>query len=202
MDLPPEIQPAWFAKFAMQQDQLSVEIHSMRKEITQLSTQLSDITKTAEFALEKAESADRRAKVAEETAQEIRQENFQLRESLNGLEKKVSNLELQARRENLIFYGIQEKKENETWRDCEDAVCTILKEQMEIEGVQFERVHRLGIKSKNSKSPRPIVAKFSYYKAREHVWQNRHKLADTNYSVMEDYPQEIIEEEETTPSSI
>ena len=60
--------------------------------------------------------------------------------------------------------------------------------------IKFERVHRVGRKNANrdSRRPRPIVAKFSTYKDRELVRKQAPKtLKGSNFWVQEQFPPEI-----------
>ena len=55
----------------------------------------------------------------------------------------------------------------------------------------FQRVHRIG-KSVRGK-PRPILARFLLYRDRETVLRAGFELKDTEYMILQDFPQEIIE---------
>ena len=106
--------------------------------------------------------------------------------------KKRIHLELQSRRENLIFDGFSESKTKETWLDCENKIYKLFDESLGISSakeIRLERVHMLGPKIPGKR--RPIIAKFSFYEDRDNVWQNRTKLKNTNYWISEDFPQEI-----------
>ena len=59
----------------------------------------------------------------------------------------------------IIYYGIQ-RKEDETRQDCEELVCEMIADKLELaETIQFDRVHRL-----NAKPNSPIVARCIFYK--------------------------------------
>jgi len=90
----------------------------------------------------------------------------------------------------LIFEGVQESN-RETWEFSEAKLLGILKENMNLENISFERVHRLGNTGSNRRKPRPIIAKFSSFKERQLVWNNRTKLKGSNVWVSEDYPQVV-----------
>ena len=95
--------------------------------------------------------------------------------------------------ENLIFTGINEvqlvqgEQEN-----CERTLINFLAEHMQIyEQIQFDRVHRLGRYRRNQVRPRPIIAKFHEYRAKEMVKMRApDTLKHTNYGVREQYPDE------------
>jgi ribA/ribD-fused uncharacterized protein len=164
---------------------ISTELKSMTKTVT-------DISNSVEFAVGQAKDAVETARRSEKCIGELRTENYKLQSTVNDMQQKLLNLELQSRRNNLIFCGVPEQ-ENEKWEDCENAVADILG-SIGMQGVKFERVHRLG--QKRQGSHRHIIAKFCYYKDKERAWKSRFDLANieipaTNLWITEDYPPEI-----------
>ena len=100
----------------------------------------------------------------------------------------VDKIEGQSRRKNLIFHCVTES-EKETWEQTEDKVQRIIKEKLKIEGVSFERVHRLDTKIR----PRPVIAKFTSFKQRSNVLQERKNLRGTDIFVNEDFTHRVRE---------
>ena len=96
--------------------------------------------------------------------------------------------------ENLIFTGISEVFLNPgEVENCEQTLREFLSRQMNIkdEGIQFDRVHRLGRYKRNHAFPRPIIAKFHNFKSKEMVKQKAPStLINTNFGVREQYPDE------------
>ncbi|KAL0161314.1 hypothetical protein M9458_045039, partial [Cirrhinus mrigala] len=62
-----------------------------------------------------------------------------------------------------------------------------------VENICFERVHRLGAKKPGAPRPRPIVAKFGYFKQKEQVKSRGRELKGTDFSVNDQFPKEILE---------
>ena len=95
--------------------------------------------------------------------------------------------------ENLIFTGINEielrpgEQEN-----CERTLIGFLGEHMQIyDQIQFDRVHRLGRYRRNQARPRPIIAKFHEYRAKEMIKTRAPTaLRNTQFGVREQYPDE------------
>ena len=97
-------------------------------------------------------------------------------------------------RENLVFSGIPESElGRDEYEDCESLIRTVIREDMQIMRlIEFDRVHRLGRYKRGQTYPRPIVAKFTYYKDKEFVRHAAPKtLIGTNISVNEQFPSEI-----------
>jgi hypothetical protein len=51
----------------------------------------------------------------------------------SALFEKLSRLEDQSRRDNLIFWGVPEKDGTETWNDCEQTVRSILSDTFKVD---------------------------------------------------------------------
>ena len=59
----------------------------------------------------------------------------------------------------------------------------------------IERAHRIGAKDsdQNQNRSRMIVCKFANFKDRETIRKQGHLLKDTNFSIREQFPPEIVE---------
>ena len=183
----PEKEPAWMKTITTHLTQISEDIKQMDKKLSDIATTANYAIDTAQEAMVKCEEAKKDIEKVITDIEKVRTENIILKKNVCELNAKIVNFETQSRRNNLIFCGIEEQ-ENETWKDCEDKLSIILK-AIGIENINFERVHRLGIKESRSRN---IIAKFTYYKDREAVWAARFKLAGTNKWIMEDFPEEVM----------
>ena len=56
----------------------------------------------------------------------------------------------------------------------------------------IERAHRVG-KPRSDGKPRPIIAKFSFFKDKDFVLSKAPILAGTNFGVSPDFPKEIVD---------
>ena len=89
----------------------------------------------------------------------LKEENIVMRTRLENVEKQTDDLESRSKRNNIIIHGIQ-RKEDETRQECEELVCEMITDKLELaEAIQFKRVHRL-----NAKPNSPIVARCIFYK--------------------------------------
>lgn len=107
---------------------------------------------------------------------------------------KLMDVQWRSMRENLIFSGIPETElRRGEHENCESLVKEFIRNQMRIEReIEFDRVHRLGRYMQNQRYPRPIIAKFTYFKDKEHVRQAAPRtLIGTRYSVNEQFPPEM-----------
>ena len=61
----------------------------------------------------------------------LEKENTETKKTISQLTSKVSYLESQSKRDNLVFFGIP-KQQEETWDDCEDEVRIVLDENLKL----------------------------------------------------------------------
>ena len=164
MSDPPAEQPAW--------------LKTISENIEKMNSKLEGITESVEFATKTAQDAEKRAKNAEKKVGELHAENLLLKTELQKVQRQLSSLDSHSRRNNLIFEGIAESVD-ETWEMCEKTLLKIIKKVMKIDTeILFDRVHRIGRKATQGK-PRPVIARFSFCKHKDLVWQNRFSLEGT-----------------------
>ena len=103
------------------------------------------------------------------------------------LEYKSIDIEARGRRNNLLFYGFGEMR-NE---DCREKICNFVCEKFGLrrDAVVIERAHRVG-KFMLGKT-RPIIVAFRDYVTTENIMSQGRILKGTANSVSRDYPQEV-----------
>ena len=105
---------------------------------------------------------------------------------LRVLEYKSIDLEARSRRNNLLFNGIIESRDE----NCLSRIEQFLSEQLQIDNCpQFPRAHRLGKYKRDS--IRPIIVYFLDYRDTVHILSQANKLKGTKFSVNRDFPKEI-----------
>ncbi|XP_029831285.2 uncharacterized protein LOC115316122 [Ixodes scapularis] len=114
-----------------------------------------------------------------------------LKQTIGSLENKVDDLENRMRRNNLVFFGIPESQ-NETKSDLEQAVVSeILRDKLDIENAEVERLHRIGKPSTGK--PRPVIMKLREFNVKENILKNARRLKGTRISISEDFSFHIRE---------
>ena len=137
---------------------------------------------------------------------EIKKESARLARQVRDLEDKLSYLEDQSKRNNLVFRGIPEEKD-ETWDDCEAAGRKILEEKVGMEeawrntDIAIERTHRIRRFSKGR--TRPIVVKFAIINTKIMFLKisQRYK-AHEDYRIQEQFNDKITQERKSFQSMI
>ena len=103
------------------------------------------------------------------------------------IEYKSIDLEARSRRNNILFYGLSESR-NE---DCKNIIVDNLRNELNItiQESDISRAHRLGRYEGTKK--RPVIVAFQSYVLAESIIKQGYKLKDTDFSISRDYPLEI-----------
>lgn len=128
------------------------------------------------------EALDERLKI-------ITEENTMLKDKISTLEQKLSFMERETRKYNLVFFGIEEigKPEAELVDYLKD---TILETGTHLNSQEISNIYRIG-KNKNVKN-RPIVVSITSLWKKHMILKNKSKLPPGIY-VKEDYSKEVLE---------
>ena len=131
--------------------------------------------------------------------------NTSLSESrLKLLEYKSIDSEVRSRRNNLIFRGIEEARDQGI-ENCIDLVTSVIWDKLDMgTNICIQRAHRLGRpifrgfrnipgqSTGNPPKPRPIIVCFRDYQDIENILSQAYKLKGTSLSIHKDYPKEIV----------
>ncbi|XP_061164517.1 uncharacterized protein LOC133173550 [Saccostrea echinata] len=168
------------------------EIKTMKETVTEaevsarsISDMFDSVKHIAEKELEQLRDGSKKMDMElNSSVQSLKKKNVELQES-------ITDLRSRSMRDNLVFCGIPEKR-NE---NCETVLRNFLKHKMKIyDYISFERVHRMGKYDEYNTKPRNIVAKFSFFQDREYIrTQALRKLKGTHVWVNEQYPPEVEE---------
>ena len=110
--------------------------------------------------------------------------------------KVVVDSKCREMRDNLVFTNIGEVLETNSsgilHENTEQVLTGFLATKLRLDNIKFERVHRVPTNHVPDRvGPRPIVAKFTYFKDREAVRRSCSMLKGTNYGINEQFPEEI-----------
>ena len=113
-----------------------------------------------------------------------------LESKINALEKEHSRLDtalensqMYSRRNNLIFHGLKEARDEET----DNAIIKFLKSEMNIDlhTNDLDRSHRLGPKTNTKRRPRPIIVKFTRHNVKSQIYAQKKRLKGKPYLITE-----------------
>ncbi|KAI8422948.1 hypothetical protein MSG28_014051 [Choristoneura fumiferana] len=119
----------------------------------------------------------------------LMEENKYLKNKMSELESKINLLESEKRKNNLVFFGVEEEGKSET------ELVDYIKETIEGTGVhinsqEINKVYRIGRKTENRN--RPVVASFTTIWKKHLILKNKPNLPPNIY-VKEDYSKETLE---------
>ena len=117
-----------------------------------------------------------------ELRQEMKNSISDVREEAEELKDEILDLKCRSMKNNLVFTGIYEKEHEET----EDVVRNFIRNHLHVDTwIEFGNVHRFGHGAKPGKrgKPRPIVARFIYFKDLARVLANTYRLKGNPYVV-------------------
>ncbi|KAI5644343.1 hypothetical protein NE865_03712 [Phthorimaea operculella] len=116
-------------------------------------------------------------------------ENTELKAKVDVLEQKLTNLEKEKRRCNLVFFGIVESEKSEgELVDCIKDI--IIDTGVHLDSQEISKAQRIGRWSKNKN--RPVVVSLTSSWKKSQIWQNRSSLPPGMY-IREDYTKEVLQ---------
>lgn len=97
------------------------------------------------------------------------------------IKKDYQNLREYSQRNNLVFYGIPEQRQE----DCVQIIDQIIGKYMHLYRAftHIDKAHRLGRTSNQFQNPRPIIVRFKSHSSKEQVYANRDKLQSSGIYV-------------------
>lgn len=117
------------------------------------------------------------------------EENRNLKTKVTQLEQKINNYEKDKRRNNLIFFGIEEIGKTET--ELVDYIKeTVIETGTFLDSHEICNVYRIGQKANNKH--RPVVVSFTTLWKKHIILKNKSKLP-TGVYIKEDYSKEVLE---------
>ena len=165
----------------------TAKVQNVESEVSAVKTKLNDYNQSVNYYSDICDSI-----LSKNTEFEDRVN--QLDETVLQMDEALLDIQWRSMRENLVFGGIKETfTRADQPEDCESILRTFLSEVMDLSKYfEFDRVHRLGRFRPGNSRPRPIVAKFTFYRDKEFVRHQAPKvLIGTEYSVNEQFPKAI-----------
>ena len=179
----------------------------MRKSVIKFTESMNLMSLTNDRVESEILKVDKRLNAMDNVLHSTDNKYTQLLSKYNDLQERVLFLECQSRSSNILFAGIPESPfgNRESFEDCKEKVMDVLRSQMAIDNadnIQFLRCQRLGAPvtsagSGPSNRPRTILCQFKLIEDRNAVWEARSKLKNSAYSIMEDFPKEILDRRKT-----
>ena len=137
----------------------------------------------------------------------LTKETNSLKEERRDAHRRIIDLEYRSRRNNLLFFGIEESPDEADDKDkVKEKVLSFMVDQMKIANARtalnLTRCHRLGAPKKGTfigrraDRPRPIIVNFVDYSQKEYVREHRKNLK-APYGVANDLPASVRSAQKT-----
>ena len=125
----------------------------------------------------------------DEKMKTIMEENTKLKNKISELELKLKRSEIDKRKNNLVFFGINENIKFET--ELVDFIKEIIVSmEVNMDSQEISKVYRIGQKTENKN--RPVVATITTQWKKHLILKNKHNLPQ-GINIKEDYPKEILD---------
>lgn len=159
-----------------------------------MDVRIEEIISTLHVLNDKIDKSNAEIRKISRRLDEVEAHNKVSKDTVEYLRSRITTLENQTRRNNLIFYGIPEEP-NETWERCETKLIQIIRDTLNINlnCMSIERAQRLG-KRTNLQRPRPMIAKFAHFKTKQEILKKSGRFRNAGYSLAEHFSKEVYEE--------
>ncbi|CAH2091439.1 unnamed protein product [Euphydryas editha] len=164
-------------------NELSPEMSLLLAKVTELlNAQTNTITENITAAI---------LKQVDEKIKPIREENEKLKNEVEVLNKKILNLEMNSKRNNILIHGLPEASE-EKHEDLINLVTSTLKGiEIEIESREIDRLQRLGKRGENDSKTRPILLTTTTLQKKIQILRNKKKMKPNTY-ITHDLPKQKL----------
>ena len=173
------------------------KLDAIETTLKDLTSRLGNFESTIDKMREDARAVDSSIKGIDESLTHLNKEVEELRGTVEDKDKQIEYLHTQhlylesySRRENLKFSEKEGKDAVGAIDVLRDFLHDVLGFGVPKRNMEFQREHRFS-KSVRGK-PRPILARFLHYQDHETVLRARFELKDTEYMILQDFPQEIM----------
>ena len=163
---------------------LQSDFHRLKEDVRNTVEETNTLRTSVKFLNDEVETNKRK----------LRDEEEKSRQELDHLRLQLLNYEVYSRRENLRFYSIPEIEGEE---NTEAVLKAFLEKELNVENAQsieFQRVHRVGKKDRNTRKPRTIIARCLRSKDRENLFSCQRNIdSQSNFGIGPDLPKQVID---------
>lgn len=113
-----------------------------------------------------------------------------LKEIVENQEKRIHAIERQARKNNLVFFGIEENEKS--YDNLERNFIKWMEHYLSIK-INYNDIQEIKRIGKKSEKLRPIVVTFTTLGTKIKILKHKRALKETHYYIKEDYPKYVLE---------
>ncbi|CAH2097525.1 unnamed protein product [Euphydryas editha] len=130
------------------------------------------------------------SRMFEEKFSTLEKNHENLKEVVENQEKRIHAIERQARKNNLIFFGIEESEKSYNNLERNFIIWTEQYLSLKISHNDIKEIKRIG---KKDEKLRPIVVTFTTLGTKIKILKHKRALKETQYYIKEDYPKYVLE---------
>ncbi|CAB4036793.1 Hypothetical predicted protein, partial [Paramuricea clavata] len=156
-----------------------------------MEQELKQVKESLEYACAEVETLKKENAELKKSDSETKERLAKVEEQNSTLNSRVIDLQARSMRDNLMFYNLPEREDENT----NNLIHNLLQEQLGISNaktIKIDRSHRIGRRTPGSRRPRAIVAKFNFYPDKERILANARRLKGTGIAIYEQFPEEIV----------
>ena len=186
---------------------MQLMMDSVKDDIKLLKQSVDEMKQSLHYSQKDIDDVKTKIEKIEEKTKNVDKSIANSQMDIEDLYNEQEYLENQSRRNNVKVLGIPEKNEKdgiETWDECEERVKEEIKAKLGIKTeLIIERAHRVGRKrphsrhlengSKITSKPRPIVARFAFWKQKDQVIRAARESKPKDIQFLEDYSKKTLE---------
>ena len=174
--------------------------NTIKEDINNIRKTVDDLKASLNFSQKDIDDIKYKLYITEEKVWDAEDAIYGNQSAIDKLFDQNEQLENHSRRNNVKVIGIPEKDPNESWEESENLVKNAIKEHLNIEeDVMIERAHRVGRSRPSDRhdwskvKPRPIVARFQFWKQKDHVIRAARKSKPKNIKFYEDFAKATLD---------
>ena len=139
---------------------ITSKLNDMHTDISSINKKMADL----EAAVE-----DNSARVLDLEKEKLPQVEMKLRKEIEQLKEKIVLSEIYQRKANLLFYGLEQKANENVVKVLREAFVVLGLSEEESLSISIANAHRLPSRNTSSNAPQPIIAKFVYMNQRDRL---------------------------------
>ena len=174
--------------------------NTIKEDINNIRKTVDDLKASLNFSQKDIDDIKYKLYITKEKVWDAEDAIYGNQGAIDKLFDQNEKLENHSRHNNVKVIGIPQKDPNESWEESENLVKNAVKEHLNIkENVMIERAHRVGRSRPSDRhdgskvKPRPIVARFQFWKQKDHVIRAARKSKPKNIKFYEDFAKATLD---------
>jgi len=169
------------------------KLDAIERRLDVMDTDIRDIKHSLDYQYESMEDMRHSQTNVDNRLKDIEDKFEDVLKIKTKLEAEIVDVKARSMRNNLLFFNVPEKPEENPIEVVHNFLENYLKIEDSAHSIEIDRAHRLGAFRRGSSQPRPLVAKFLKYQDKEMARKNAHQLKGTSFAISEQFPKEINE---------